>query len=359
MSEQKGTTLVIAIFLAIFTLIHAYVIGRLFVWTHTPLDATYIWTVAGLVLLFPIATALEQRFLNWGTRILYTIATVWMGTLTILVLAVLTGELLTLFLDSQIVAASALAITVLAVTYALFIGKRFVVREHTITGPVKKPLRIVLASDVHAGAVHGKRYLQLIVDAINARGADLALFPGDLVDGPGRLPDDLLEPLDSLSMPHYHSFGNHEFYVGEQEVNRVLTGRKIVSLRNTFTDLNAVRVIGIDDAEDRKQIEKTLSGLAKKNAYNILLYHRPDGLEEAAKQGVDLMVSGHTHNGQIFPFTLLVKLRFPRKKGWYAYKNTKLFVSTGAGTWGPPMRLGSRSEVVFITVLPQKNKEKK
>ncbi len=354
MEHDKGTLVVLTIFLTVFALVHAYIIGRLFVWLGMPLGVAYVWIVAGGVLVFPVASALEQRFLNWGTRALYTLATIWMGTLTILLLTVVTGELLVLFMDSELVALTVLVVTAGAVVYALVAGRRFIVREHTITGPVKKPLRIAMASDVHAGAVHGKRYLQLIVDEIKPRGADIVIFPGDLVDGPGRLPDDLLEPIDDLGIPAFHSFGNHEFYVGEEEVNRVLKGRKVTSLRNTTHDIKNIHIIGIDDAEDRKQVANQLPGLTRKDSFNLLLYHRPDGFEIAAQQGVHLMVSGHTHNGQIFPFTLLVKLRFPRKKGWYTHKNSRLFVSTGAGTWGPPMRLGSRSELVFITVQPEK-----
>ena len=358
MAHQKGTLIVLTIFLAVFALVHAYIIGRLFVWLGMPLGVEYVWIVAAGVLLFPVASALEQRFLNWGTRVLYTLATVWMGTLTILLLTVVTGELLVLFMDSELVALTVLVVTAGAVVYALVAGRRFIVREHTITGPVKKPLRIAMASDVHAGAVHGKRYVQLIVDEITRQGADLIVFPGDLVDGPGRLPDDLLEPIDSLGIPAIHSYGNHEFYVGEKEVERVLQRTNITSLRNAHKDIKGIRVIGIDDSEDRNQLKKQLVGHTKKGMFNLLLYHRPDGLEEAAKHGVHLMLSGHTHNGQIYPFTLLVRMRFARKKGWYAVDTTKLFVSTGAGTWGPPMRLGSRSELVFITVVPEK-KEKK
>jgi len=354
MNDKARMGVFLTIFLSVYVLIHAYTIGRLWTWAGLAFGTNLVWLITGLAVSYPLATLLESKYLNWATRIYYTLATVWMGTLTILLLTVLAGEIVVLLVGPTNTLLAILITTIAGAVFALFSARRFVVREHTITGRVKKPLTIAVATDVHAGAVHGKRYIGFIVDAINKHGADIALFPGDLVDGPGKLPDDLLEPLDRLAIPAIHSFGNHEFYVGEQEVKRVLKGRKIVSLQNTFKDVAGVRVIGINDAEDRKQVATHLRGLTKKEGYNILLYHRPDGLEDAAKEGVDLMLSGHTHNGQIFPFTLLVRLRFPRKKGWYTYKHTKLFVSTGAGTWGPPMRLGSRSEVVFITVQPEK-----
>lgn len=350
---MKKHWMVLIGFLSIMVAVQYYIIGRLFVWAGIPLDATFIGLVSALVIAHPIATLLESRFLHWSTRSLYTITAIWVGSLSILLMAVLVGEVLRLWLESHVVVWVVLALTATLVGVSLVHGRRFCVVEHTITGNIKKPVRLAVATDVHAGAVHGKRYLGLVVEAIQNRGAHFVLLPGDLVDGPGKLPDDLLAPLDDLTVPTYYSFGNHEQYVGEDEVRRVLKNRHVKALRSTYVDHDGVRIIGIDDAEDRKQVAKQLPGLTKKGAFNILLYHRPDGLEDAASQGVDLMLSGHTHFGQIFPFTLLVKLRFPRVKGWYAYKNTKLFVSTGAGTWGPPMRLGSRSELVFITILPE------
>lgn len=344
-------------FLALFTSVyggaHYYVFGRLFTWFGAPLGITYIAIVTAVILLFPVATALEQRYLNWVTRIIYTVSSIWTGVLGILVFCVLIAEIIAVVWGGVFAALFATITTTVLGVYALINGRRFIVQEHTITGEVKKPFRFALITDAHAGAVHGKRYLQLIVDRIKQeQSLDAVCISGDLVDGPGKLPDDLLKPLDEINVPVLYSFGNHEEYVGEQEVARVLKGRKITSLRSQYHDFKEVRVIGVDDSEDKKQVLKETSGLTKIDSYNILLYHRPDGLVDAAKNGVNLMLSGHTHNGQIFPFNLLVRLRFPRKKGWYTHGNTKLYVSTGTGTWGPPMRLGSRSELTFITVLP-------
>ena len=114
-----------------------------------------------------------------------------------------------------------------------------------------------------------------------------------------------------------------------------------------------IQVIGIDDAEDPGQVGRELTRLdVDTQKFVLLLYHRPQGLEDAAAQGVDLMISGHTHNGQIFPFNMIVRQVFDRIVGLYEHGNAKLYVSQGTGTWGPVIRFGTRAEITEFIVLP-------
>jgi predicted MPP superfamily phosphohydrolase len=124
-------------------------------------------------------------------------------------------------------------------------------------------------------------------------------------------------------------------------------------LRNRAVIDNGVQFIGIDDMDDAMQVSRQLARInVESEPYVILLYHRPRGLEAAAEAGVDLMLSGHTHNGQIVPFNLIVKRVFEQMRGLYYYAQATLYVSSGTGTWGPIMRLGTRSEITLIEVLP-------
>ncbi|MHC4114526.1 MAG: metallophosphoesterase, partial [Planctomycetota bacterium] len=120
-------------------------------------------------------------------------------------------------------------------------------------------------------------------------------------------------------------------------------------LRNEVVDFNGIQIIGINDSSGKNHLAGELQRLKMNTtAFKILMYHRPQGLEVASNFGINLMLSGHTHNGQIFPFNFVIRLLYKRTKGYFQYENCHLYVSSGTGTWGPQMRLGSKSEIVLI-----------
>jgi predicted MPP superfamily phosphohydrolase len=117
-------------------------------------------------------------------------------------------------------------------------------------------------------------------------------------------------------------------------------------------------VIGIDDMDDHHQVERELAGIdIHDHKFVLLLYHRPRGHEAAASAGVDLMISGHTHNGQIVPFNFVVNRVFEKAAGLFRHQDTHLYVSAGTGTWGPTMRLGTRSEITLFEIAPESKGE--
>ncbi|MBR9701133.1 metallophosphoesterase, partial [Candidatus Woesearchaeota archaeon] len=213
-----------------------------------------------------------------------------------------------------------------------------------------KELRIVSAPDLHLGPINREEYLKDRVAQINSLNPDLVLIPGDLLDGPGKLSDELLKPINEIKAQVYFTYGNHEQYVGGGIVEKLIGNTKIITLRDNATTVKGIQIIGLDDAENKSKVKETLPGIKKQEGYRILMYHRPDGFKDA---DVDLMLSGHTHGGQIWPFNYLVKIRFSLIKGLYLDGNKALYVSPGVGTWGPPMRLGSQSEITLIRVSPQ------
>ena len=132
-----------------------------------------------------------------------------------------------------------------------------------------------------------------------------------------------------------------------------LRSHGVTVLGNEPITSNAIGFVGIDDADDKQQVGKQLAGIERaKDTFPVLLYHRPDDFESAAEHGFDLMLAGHTHNGQIAPFNYLVKKRFPQIAGLYDQGNSRLYVFTGTGTWGPPLRLGSVNEIAVFDLAP-------
>ena len=299
---------------------------------------------------------IHQAWRNALTRWVLRAAWLWMG-LAFLLLCVVAPVHLLLLLGLPGDAAAMLLVAAWAplATWSLVNAHRLKVRRVALSSPkLDRPARLVQLSDVHVGS-RGAGFLPRIVRRVNALDPDAVFVTGDLVDLM-RLPEDALDPVDALAAPAFFAIGNHERYVGSDAVCARLEALGVTVLRNARTDWGAMRIVGIDDAEARDQVARVLerigAGEGDRVPFTILLYHRPDGLEDAARAGIDLMLCGHTHNGQIVPFDRIVKCYFPRIAGRYDAGATVLYVSPGTGTWGPTMRLGSSNEITVFELSP-------
>jgi len=221
-------------------------------------------------------------------------------------------------------------------------------------------LTIVLASDLHLGILVGKSRLETIVDRINALEPDIVLMPGDIVDETvtdkieaefSAVMRRLRAPLGIFAVP-----GNHEFYSG---LERNLACLRACGLRvledEAVLVADAFVVVGRRDSsslgvqETRRPIRDILRQYGFDPALPvILLDHQPARLEEASQAGVDLQLSGHTHAGQLFPLDIINKRIWELNWGTLRKGNTQYYVTSGVGTWGPPVRTGSRPEIVRI-----------
>jgi hypothetical protein len=232
------------------------------------------------------------------------------------------------------------------ILYALLNARVVQIKELTVPAPVDKT--IVHLSDIHVGSV-SPRHLKGLVDMANRQNPDLFVITGDLMDSWSGLSDRSFASLREIQVPIYFVTGNHERYTGMKRVEDLVSRTPMIPLRNRMVEWEGIQLIGIDDSENAERIEAKINEFnIDPLKYSILLYHRPDVFEAAAEKGIDLMLSGHTHNGQIVPFNFVVKSRFPRIQGLHKIGESTLFISMGSGTWGPPMRLGSRSQIVVI-----------
>ncbi|MDD5771855.1 MAG: metallophosphoesterase [bacterium] len=217
---------------------------------------------------------------------------------------------------------------------------------------------IIAVSDTHIGSILDKNWLEGRVTQVQTQKPDIILLLGDMIEGHGTSPQDLIPILKRLSAPLgvWTVNGNHESH-GRENTNRSIYNEAGFNiLKNSWAELYPGFILaGIEDltSNGRNGIKKDIIAetLANKpSGATILLSHSPLDIENAAKNGVNLMLSGHTHGGQIWPFNYLVKLRYPYIQGAFRVNGMDLIVSRGTGTWGPRMRLWQPGEILKITL---------
>ena len=314
----------------------------------------FVFALLLLVLTFSFLAAaiLEARFGNALTRVLYILAAHWMGVAIILLSCLLVYEVVNFFSKIPRPCGAIAVLTIAAVTsiYAMINARILYVTSVQI--PATVDMDIVQLSDIHLGSVSSK-FLSRIVEKTNGLNPDVVLITGDLIDSAHRLDTAAVVTLNQLNAPVFFVTGNHERYANIDKVMALLNTTKVKALRNEAVDFDGIQIIGIDDKDDENQVANQLTNVKiKPSKFSVLMYHRPEGLEAASKAGVDLMLSGHTHSGQIFPFNYYVRRRFRYMKGLYKHGSSYLYVSTGTGTWGPRMRLGSKCEIVLVKLRP-------
>lgn len=222
-----------------------------------------------------------------------------------------------------------------------------------------KNLTISMASDIHLGAIIRKAKARELVSMLNAPKPDLILLAGDVVDEDLApvIKDNIGEALCELKarIGVYAITGNHEYIGGAGPAVDYLEKHCIKMLRDTAVLVNEqFYIVGRDDRDKvrftgkpRKELGEVMRDVDRSYPV-ILMDHQPFNLSQAADQGVDLQLSGHTHHGQIWPFNYITKAIYELSWGYKRIKNTHFYVSCGFGTWGPPVRLGNRPEVVII-----------
>jgi predicted MPP superfamily phosphohydrolase len=236
---------------------------------------------------------------------------------------------------------------------------------HTVTIGITNPkirnkVRLVQISDVHIGS-RKPAYLQKVIDRVHMHSPDLLVITGDLVDENVSRED--MTPLASLSCPVLYCSGNHERYIDHEKVLKIFASHGVQVLNDQSVELLGLRVIGVGDRQQQHEAVAMLGKISSSNSdagsisgidghavspFTVLLYHQPDIWDAAKLHGIELMLSGHTHKGQIWPFGLLVRTRYRHVAGHFQASLSHLFVSQGTGTWGPLMRFGTRCEMTVI-----------
>ena len=245
--------------------------------------------------------------------------------------------------------------------------ERVIIRTDTITQKLGR-LKIVQISDVHLGLIVRKYRLRKIIERIKAEKPDVLVSTGDLVDGQMNNLSELTGMIRRIPTKYgkYAVLGNHEFYAGLQDALKVTTDAGFRVLRGEGLNIpGVINVAGVDDPAGKRYglepsvSEKVLLSKLPRKYFTLLLKHRPQ-LNEAEGGLFDLQLSGHTHKGQIFPFSLIVKLFYPNFSGLFSLDNNSyLYVCRGTGTWGPPVRFLSPPEVTVIELVHESKSSNK
>jgi predicted MPP superfamily phosphohydrolase len=238
-------------------------------------------------------------------------------------------------------------------------------KVHVEIKNLKESYKIVQLSDIHIGGLIDKEFIEDIVQKANALTPDIVVITGDLIDVDVSAAKGSLGELAKLNSKYGTFFivGNHEYFHG---IEKIITAVKSLGIRvleneNVYIgeDGKGFNLAGVYDVMGYRtktympDLNKALEGV--KESPTLLLAHQPLFINEVFG-GVDLMLSGHTHGGQLFPFRFLVKLQQPYISGLYQHnKDLQIYVNRGTGFWGPPMRLGASSEITEIVIQPLTN----
>jgi len=318
---------------------------------------------------------LERIWLSWVSSALVWLGSFWLAAMVYFLLASVVVDIVRLLgvflpiLPANVPAAT-IGIVVVACVFALVAGgyvnalrPRITSMSLTVSqnGSRMKSLTIAVASDIHLGTIVCKARLERIVGKINALAPDLVLLPGDVVDedlGPV-VKQNLGETLRKIRSRYgvIAITGNHEYIGGVEAASRYLSEHGITVLRDSSIILDgSIRVVGREDRSigqfsrrKRKSLQELLASVDSKGPV-ILLDHQPFGLEEAERNQVDVQLSGHTHHGQLWPFNLITSRIYEVSWGYKQKGRTHVYVSSGVGTWGPPVRIGNHPEIVHITL---------
>lgn len=260
---------------------------------------------------------------------------------------------------SRIVGGTAAAVAVGTVGYGTY-GVLRGPQVKRVTVPLAKlpraahGFRIAVVSDVHLGPILGRGFTQRVVDTINGTQPDLVAIVGDLVDGSVEDLGPAAAPLAQLRARHgtYFVTGNHEYFSGAGQWVDHVRELGLRPLENARTELPGFDLAGVDDVAGEREgrgpdFAKALGDRDRSRA-SVLLAHQPVVIHDAVRHGVDLQLSGHTHGGQLWPGNFIADLANPTLAGLERYGDTQLYVTRGAGAWGPPVRVGAPSDITVV-----------
>lgn len=319
-----------------------------------------------LSLSFVVAALLGFRFSNLPVRLFYLIAAIWLGLFDFFFLASCLCWVLSFALHAAglpphraLIAGILYSLAVLTGLYGILNARSIRIRRIPIRLPnlpaAWRGRTALLFSDMHLGHINRLGFLRRIISAATQLNPDIIFIPGDVFDGMPVDADRMAAPFRELTPPLgiYFSTGNHDEFGDPAHYIAALTRAGVRVLSNEKVTIDGLQILGVPyhDSTYPIRIKAALEALRlAEDQPSILLSHVPSRLPTVEQAGVSLQLSGHTHGGQLFPFTVIVHRVFGKfTYGLQRFGALQIYTTSGAGTWGPPMRVGTRPEMVLLT----------
>ncbi|OGR80190.1 MAG: hypothetical protein A2X32_05990 [Elusimicrobia bacterium GWC2_64_44] len=324
------------------------------------------WALLAAAFLSPFTMFLKRQFHAAWLEPLYAAGYAWMGVILIAAFLFAVSDLAALLLRRAAwfnpgLYAKATLLLLAAVTGWGVYGGQKVPELREVAVPVKdlppalEGFRIAQISDMHVDSRWKLRQFAALVDRVNSASPDLVLVTGDLIDPGITCDSDLAELAGKIKSRYglYGSLGNHEYYYGIEAAMGCYQAFGIKLLHNASADLGPLRLIGLGDIHTEHLTKEDVTGILARHKdvkFTVLMSHQPVFLPEIAAAGDYLGFSGHTHKGQIFPFHFFTWLFYRHFYGLYKINNSNFYVTSGSGTWGPPLRWLAPAEIPVITL---------
>jgi len=343
-----------------------YICGNIYVFRHSlqaiaalPLWAKITWSVIFWISAFSLFISIGLRnsaIPEIISNIMFNIGSIWMAFLLYMVLTLAVLDMSSLAINpikGKFWYATAI-VTVILVLGNITYHRPKIEHIHIDTQKQfkKQRMRIVAVSDIHLGYGTGTKALSRYVDLINAQSPDLILIAGDMIDN--SIEPLLKNPFDKelkrLSAPVYIAPGNHEYISGIDACMEYLSSVGITVLKDSVITLpEGIQLIGRDDRTNRKRLSlEALLESTDESMPTIVIDHQPYDLSHTDSLCVDIQISGHTHDGQIWPLNLIIDMIYEQGHGYRKWTNTHIWVSSGLSLWGPPFRIGTHSDMAVI-----------
>jgi len=354
----------VSIFLSTFILIHLfiyYILNLGFKFSKR-IKTIILFSLAFLCMSF-IFGEISNRYLT--QNIFYYIGSIWAGIISITFSIFFFSFIIITIIKKyhkRIITISIILIAILTII-SLINGlnfpkvKKLYLKYPNINNNLNG-LSIVQITDLHLGGFQSKDWINKLIRKVNSLKPDIIAITGDIMDRDLCEKENQCHIFKDLKsrLGIYAVSGNHEFYEGYEKFQKYMKNNNITVLKNNVIKINDnLEIGGIEDREYTKyfhkfEIKNVLKNFSKKR-FSIFLSHRPFYFTQGVKYGVDLQLSGHTHAGQIPPFEFFVYISYKYHYGLFKYKNSYIYTSSGTSTWGPPMRLLSNNEIVYIKIL--------
>ncbi|HVO56995.1 MAG TPA: metallophosphoesterase [Dongiaceae bacterium] len=364
---RSGFVVFIALFQTILLSAHVLVYETALYFAR-PVSAVPGWWLVAVVALaasFTAASLLTFRYWNTFTRVFYRMAAVWLGVFNFLFVAAV-GAWTTLCSERlagqhwshRAIGAAWLGLALVAALWGLVNASVTRVRRVRVQLPnlpaAWRGRKAAMISDLHLGHVRGANFARNIVSQVRQLRPEIVFLAGDLYDGGHADLDELAGPLRSLNAPlgNYFVAGNHEEIRNAAAHLAAAQNAGLRLLNNEKVIVDGMQIIGVHhrDAARPERLNAVLEHAAiDRGKPSVLVVHAPDQLAVAERAGISLQLSGHTHRGQFFPWTWFTRRIYKQfVYGLQRFGDMLVYTSSGAGTWGPPLRVCSQPEIVLI-----------